>query len=306
MRRLYYLIKPWLPRRIQILIRNRRARFKINKYEGIWPIDECAGNAPANWKGWPEGKRFALVLTHDVERRGGLDQVKRLAELEIKQGFRSSFNFVPGDYLVGDDLRNYLLANGFEVGVHGYTHKDGNLFRSERYFRKQAVKINTVLNEWGAVGFRTPCMYHDLEKVGRLNIEYDSSTFDTDPFEPQPDGVQTIFPFWVENQEGKGFVELPYTLIQDFTLFIVLGEKDIGIWKKKVDWIAEKGGMALLLVHPDYLNFQPGEKNSENFPLRFYEELLSYIKTKYHGEYWHRLPREVAVFWKNNYRTPYR
>ena len=30
-----------------------------------------------------------------------------------------------------------------------------------------------------------------------LNIAYDASTFDTDPFEPQPDGVNTIFPFWV-------------------------------------------------------------------------------------------------------------
>ena len=47
------------------------------------------------------------------------------------------------------------------------------------------------------MGFRTPTMFHHLEWTGELDIEYDSSTFDTDPFEPQPDGVGTIFPFWV-------------------------------------------------------------------------------------------------------------
>jgi hypothetical protein len=48
----------------------------------------------------------------------------------------------------------------------------------------------------------------------------------------------------------RGYVELPYTLPQDFTLFTVMREKDIDIWKKKLDWIVEKGGMALLITHP--------------------------------------------------------
>jgi len=56
-------------------------------------------------------------------------------------------------------------------------------------------------------------MYHDLRLLHYLNIEYDASTFDTDPFEPQPDGLGTIFPRWIYDQENqKGFVELPYTL----------------------------------------------------------------------------------------------
>jgi hypothetical protein len=48
----------------------------------------------------------------------------------------------------------------------------------------------------------------------------------------------------------RGYVELPYPLPQDFTLFTVMREKDIDIWKKKLDWIVEKGGMALLITHP--------------------------------------------------------
>jgi hypothetical protein len=99
-------------------------------------------------------------------------------------------------------------------------------------------------------------MHHNLEWMHELNIEYDLSTFDTDPFEPQPDGVMTIFPFWVsENGYSKGFVEMPYTLAQDHGLFIILQEQNIDVWKKKVDWIVQKGGMVLLNTHPDYINF---------------------------------------------------
>jgi len=41
-------------------------------------------------------------------------------------------------------------------------------------------------------------------------------------------------------------VELPYSLPQDFSLFVIMRERNIDIWKIKLDWIVEKGGMALL------------------------------------------------------------
>ena len=116
--------------------------------------------------------------------------------------FRSSFNFVAKGYNVSSELKHDLVRNGFEVGVHGLHHA-GNMFSSKKKFREQASQINRYLKEWGAVGFRTPSMYHNADWIHDLNIEYDSSTFDTDPFEPQPDGVGTIFPFWVQNDSAK-------------------------------------------------------------------------------------------------------
>jgi hypothetical protein len=66
-------------------------------------------------------------------------------------------------------------------------------------------------------------VHHNLEWIGELDIEYDLSTFDSDPVEPQPDGVGTIFPFCFEGKDGRpGYVEMPYTLVQDFTLFILI------------------------------------------------------------------------------------
>jgi hypothetical protein len=60
--------------------------------------------SPENWPGWPEGKRFVVVLTHDVKERVGLGKCRELMRLEMEFGFRSSFNFIPeGDYEVPVD-----------------------------------------------------------------------------------------------------------------------------------------------------------------------------------------------------------
>jgi hypothetical protein len=138
-------------------------------------------------------------------------------------------------------------------------------------------------------------MHHNLDWIHQLNIKYDASTFDTDPFEPQPDGVHTIFPFWVP-RPGGGYMELPYTLAQDSTMFFILQQRTIDIWKRKLDWIAERGGMALLNLHPDYLYFKPGRPPVNEYPCSFYVEFLTYLRQKYPGKYWHVLPRNVAEF----------
>jgi hypothetical protein len=307
---IYYTLKPFIPRSLQIALRRRVVLRKRGLNGHIWPIDERAARPPEGWTGWPEEKRFALILTHDVETAKGQEKCMILASMEKSLGFRSSFNFVAKEYNVSSALRHYLVKNGFEVGVHGLYH-DGNLFSSKKKFEDQAIEINHYLKEWGSTGFRTPCMYHNLNWIQYLNIEYDSSTFDTDPFEPQPDGVGTIFPFWVSADgrasasnlqppaaSGTGFIELPYTLPQDFTLFILMREKNIDIWKKKLDWIAEKGGMALLITHPDYMNCEKCRCKIEEYTIGFYEEFLHYIKSKYEGQYWHVLPEKVTEFWK--------
>ena len=80
-------------------------------------------------------------------------------------------------------------------------------------------------------------------------------------------------------------------------------ERNIDIWKKKLDWIAEKGGMALLNTHPDYMNYDGGKPTLEEYPAEYYEEFLLYTKTKYDGQYWNALPKKVAHFWKSNLST---
>lgn len=290
----YYFVKPLMPNRLRILLRRWWAGRMRRAYADQWPIQAGAGLTPPAWPGWPDGKRFAFVLTHDVEGAKGLSRVEQLMNLELKYGFRSCFNFVPeGEYRVPDDLRRKLEQSGFEVGIHGLEH-DGKLYGSKAAFAAKAERIKEYSGLWNAVGFRSPLMQHRLGWQHLLGTEYDASTFDTDPFEPEPDGMETIFPFWVPGPNG-GFVELPYTLIQDFNLFVILREK-VDIWKQKLDWIASHGGMALINTHPDYMCFA-GTPGREEFPVSHYEEFLRYAREKFDGQYWAALPREVARYY---------
>ena len=301
--RIYYALKPFLPRYLQIVLRRIRVLRirKLNKH--VWPIDERANKSPEGWVCWPEQKQFALVLMHDVDTARGHQNCYKLMSFEESMGFRSSFNFVPEKYNVSHKLRLDLAKRGFEVGVHGLKH-DGKLFLSKRAFVKQAVRINHYLREWQSAGFISPSMIRNLDWIRELAVEYDTSTFDTDPFEPQPEGVSTIFPFWVrENSGQKGFVEIPYTLPQDFTIFVLMKEKDIDIWKKKLDWIVKNGGMALVITHPDYMKFGGGKIGIDEYPAQYYKDFLEYVKYQYEGKYWSALPRDMARFWASNYGT---
>jgi glycosyltransferase involved in cell wall biosynthesis len=235
-----------------------------------------------------------LVLTHDVESAFGVAQCRALMSLHERFGTRASFNFVLEQYLLPPGLREEIIARQFEVGVHGLTH-DGKLFRSHERFKGQCGRINAYLKEWGASGFRAPSMHHELEWLLDLDIDYDLSTFDTDPFEPYPKGCQTIFPFRVAGAHGRrGYVELPYTLVQDFTLFVLLKQRNTDLWKRKLDWIAERGGMALLIVHPDYVDFRGDGDGWRTYSSHLIEDFLAYVCDRYAGRFWNALPRDVA------------
>ncbi|MEO6002488.1 MAG: glycosyltransferase [Opitutus sp.] len=297
-RRIYYALKPFLPWTLRMRVRGIVAVKKRRRFERVWPIDPSTKEPPKGWQGWPEGKPFAFVITHDVEGPDGLAKCRQLAELEMSLGFRSSFNFIPeGSYNVSVELRSWLVENGFEVGVHDL-HHDGKLFSSQAGFLSKATRINQYLRDWGASGYRSGFMLRNLDWLHALDIVYDASTFDTDPFEPQPDGAGTIFPFWIappaDQSNRPGYVELPYTLPQDSSLFLVLREPTPKIWLEKLDWVAAQGGMALVNVHPDYVRF-PGEAPSPStFSSDHYSALLNHVRNLGPSAYWQPLPRAVA------------
>lgn len=294
--KLYYMMRGLIPRPVQLALRRELARTQRRRAGATWPINPAASDRRPPWNTWPEGKQFAVVLTHDVETSVGVGKCDQLMQLERRAGFRSAFNFVPERYFNPPEVHARLRAEGFEIGVHGLLH-DGKLYQSEAVFNERAVRINHYIRQWNATGFRSPAMHHNLEWLHRLDIRYDESTFDTDPFEPDPRGAGTIFPFPVRSADGHQYTELPYTLPQDSTLFLILGETDIRIWKEKLDWLAEHGGMALINTHPDYMRFSEKDPQyARTYPADFYKEWLDYIRTRYKGQYWQALPREMAAF----------
>ena len=302
LRHIYYVLKPHLPWRLRMGMRRMLARHLLRSTADVWPIDPAASKQPVDWPSWPAGKKFAVVLTHDVEGLDGLARCRELAELERELGFRSSFNFIPeGSYELDPELRAWLTENGFEVGVHDLEH-DGQLFRSQADFNRKAERINHYLHTWDAKGFRAGFMLRNLDWLHKLDIAYDCSTFDTDPFEPQPDSAGTIFPFWVpapnanENAEVRGYVELPYTLPQDSTVYVLHQEGSNAIWRDKLEWIASHGGMVLMNVHPDYLHFRGRGPSPQRTVLEHYLDLLRFLQARFPDAYWHALPHQVAAF----------
>jgi len=294
----YYALRPLLPAAARALLQQAMGQPRRTLGPLEWPIEERyvrwryeavrwllarEERASATYiHFWPSGASFALVLTHDVDSARGQAFVRELVALEERMGFRSSFNLVPEGYSVDLHLLGELRERGFEVGVHGLRH-DGRLFASEETFRARALRINRYLATWRAAGFRAPMTHRQPHWMQALAIEYDSSFFDTDPFEPIPGGAMSIWPFFIGH-----FVELPYTLAQDHTLLRTLGEKSPRLWLEKVEFIARHLGMALVNTHPDYL------RNPRY--LAVYEEFLARMREK--GGYWHALPAEVARWWR--------
>ena len=303
-KRLYYLVKPLLPRVAVDLLKTLNSRFADDAFSLGWPIE---GRYPKfQWEVmkhllmitglpsvkyrhiWPEGLKFSFVLTHDIETGEGQAFVREIADLEEELGFRSSFNFVPERYPLDLGLMQELHARGFEIGVHGLKH-DGKLFRSRDAFMQRAGRINDYLKEFNAVGFRAPLMHRNPDWMQALEVDYDLSFFDTDPYEPVPGGCMSIWPFWIGH-----FIELPYTLVQDSTLRMVLGEKTPRLWLEKLDFIEQYSGMALVNTHPDYLK--------EQVLLKIYIDFLKTVKEM--DDYWHALPRDVARWWRMRAGTP--
>jgi len=298
-RRLYYQVKPILPRLVINRIKQLNAsQFSNDGYLLSWPIEdryarflwEVASQLLSLTRKqelhfvrfWPKGKRFSLVLTHDVETERGLEFVEKVVDLEESLGFRSSFNFVPLGYTTPASLLQGLRKRGFEAGVHGLTH-DGKLFTSRTGFNKKAIQINEYLNAMGAEGFRSPLMHREPNWMQALDIKFDCSFFDTDPYEPLPGGTMCIWPFFLGH-----FVELPYTLVQDCTLADILKQDHPDIWLEKVEFLARYHGMALLNSHPDYL--------IEKRTFSIYKELLQRLRDR--NDYWQALPGEVAHWWR--------
>ena len=301
--RLYYALKPFLPRGIQMQLRRAYSRVQARRKFPRWPVEPVLieilesllrkigselGLATLPHLGfWPKGKQWALVLTHDVEGVGGVRNIRAVAEVEKRQGFRSSWNFVPERYPFDPRILEDLKADGFEIGVHGL-HHDGLLFQSLQTFRQRLPEIHRYASRWSAGGFRSPATHRNYEWMHELNFQYDSSFPDTDVFEPNPGGCCWIFPFFV-----RTLLEIPITLPQDHTLLEILKKRDFALWHEKVRWIKSKSGLALLILHPDYI------LSAER--LSFYEDFLKTMKDEV--GLWSALPSEVAVWWRKRHAS---
>jgi glycosyltransferase involved in cell wall biosynthesis/peptidoglycan/xylan/chitin deacetylase (PgdA/CDA1 family) len=300
--RLYYRLRPWMPTWLRLWVQSSRNSSLTVPVDWYIPKDflsdlnclcqqqstSTTAQSTADQMSqlvihpWPDGHRYAVSLTHDIESSEGMKRVADLAELEEKLGLRSAWFFVPHNYPLDYGLIRDLKARGHEVGVHGYNH-DGKLFFNRSMFESRAKHINWAGKRFEATGFRSPMVHRNLQWMQSLEFDYDASCFDIDPFQPMPGGVGGVWPFIA----GK-LVELPYTLPQDHTLMITLGQSACDVWIDKQQLIKRLAGLALLITHPDYLN-SPKR-------LAEYQRFCEHVAES--TDKWHALPSQIASWWR--------
>jgi hypothetical protein len=89
---------------------------------------------------------------------------------------------------------------------------------------------------------------------------------------------------------GK-ILELPLTTTQDYSLFYILNDHSIDLWKTQLDLIRKRNGLISFIAHPDYLI------NRKNRSV--YESLLKYLRQMVVREnIWAALPRDVDRWWR--------
>ena len=104
--------------------------------------------------------------------------------------------------------------------------------------------------------------------------------------EPQRGGCCTVLPFFV----GK-ILELPLTTIQDYSLFHILNDYSIRLWKEQISLIRKKSGLISFIVHPDYIINAAARQ--------IYTELLHHVcELRAQRETWIALPAEINAWWR--------
>jgi hypothetical protein len=301
-KQLYYLIRPLL----QTTLRSTLQRIYFRGWNKTpfprWPLDvtvedlierllvlsmKAAGveAIPFIWF-WPDGASSATIITHDVETASGRDFSTRLMDIDESFGFRSSFQIVPEQrYSVPPAFLAEIRARGHVINIQDLNH-DGHLFRDQKEFRSRVKLINKYGREFGARGFRSAVLYRNLSWYDQLEFEYDMSVPNVGHLEAQRGGCCTVFPYFIGD-----ILELPVTTTQDYSLFHILRDYSLDVWKSQAAGVGAKHGLLSFIIHPDYLM----EARAQDT----YRALLTFLCGRRHERgMWIPTADEVNKWWR--------
>jgi hypothetical protein len=302
LKRIYYWFRPvttlWMRKYIQ--------RFHAGNWEQSrfpkWPVDTTVESICENllllslrasgveripfiWF-WPDGAQGCVLMTHDVEAEEGRDFCEQLMEIDDSFGIKASFQIVPEDrYSVTAEFIRRIRDRGFEVCVQDLNH-DGRLFDRREEFLRRVALINDYCREYGANGYRSAVLYRKPEWYKNFAFSFDMSFPNVAHLDPQRGGCCTVMPYFIGD-----VLELPLTTIQDYTLFHVLKDHSIDLWKKQIEMILAKNGLVTFIVHPDYI--------VESEPQSVYKQLLALLsELRGRESLWFALPSEIDHWWR--------
>jgi len=112
--------------------------------------------------------------------------------------------------------------------------------------------------KFGALGFRGCCVVSQYRLYHALDFDYDMSIPNVAHLDPQRGGCCTVFPFF----NGK-MIELPaVTMAQDYSIFHILNDYSIDLWKQQIALIREK--------HRPHADDRPPRLHSRNSGARVF------------------------------------
>jgi hypothetical protein len=230
------------------------------------------------------------MMTHDVEGQTGLEFCDELMNIDDSYGIKSAFQLIPeGREQAWRHKAATLRQRGFEVNLHDLNH-DGQLFFDRNVFQQRARRINEYARAFGCDGFRSGAMYREQSWFSAFEFSYDMSVPNAAHLEPQRGGCCTIMPYFV-----GGLLELPLTTVQDYSLFHILNDYSIELWRRQIGIVSKHHGLVSVITHPDYL---VGRRERD-----VYVQLLRHLADLRDRErLWVTLPGEINRWWRNRQR----
>lgn len=259
---------------------------------------------------WPGGARCAVALSFDVDhdsndlRDGGLSigamsrgqygnrqGVPRIMALLDRHGIKATF-FVPAvvAQLYPDETRRFV-AEGHEVGIHGWIHERNSVLppEVERDLQMRSADVLERIGGKRPVGIRTPSWDfsdHTLAISAEMGLLYDSSLMaDVDCHALLLDG------------EEVDVIELPVEWIRDDAVYFNMNRfsalrpytppeavHDIFLREFEAAW--DEGGIFQLTMHPHMIGYRSR--------LWLLDQLVGHIIDK--GGVWFATHAEIAAY----------
>lgn len=249
---------------------------------------------------WPDGKRYAVVLSHDIDTDyclrspAVLDKVRAIEE---GIGMRSAWMLVAKLFGIGRPALDDLYAAGHEIGFHGTVHDHRLAFLAPVEMARRIACAAELIDTYGAMGFRspsylrTPGLYQALDGI----LQYDMSMHDAVEgicrSAPRLEGCSTCLPFFVV---GTDVLEIPTTVPEDWH-FDLLGHTDPReVARKQLDsltLIKARSGVASVLTHAE-----PAPATPRHW-METYREVLTHLAND--EDAWVVTPGELNRHWRN-------
>ncbi|WP_316978302.1 polysaccharide deacetylase family protein [Shumkonia mesophila] len=271
-------------------------------------VAQIRAGTPLRPKQWKDGARCAITLSFDSDhetselRDGGTSigrlsagerasrvGVPRILSILAKYGVRATF-FVPAVVaLLHEDEQRRIIAEGHEIGIHGWIHERNSLlpFEVERDLMLRSADTLEQVTGVRPVGLRTPSWDFSpstLRIEQEMGLTYDSSLMaDEDCYE------------LLAEEKPTGIVEVPVEWVRDDAVYFAMHRQQslrpytppadvFDVFRREFEVAYEEGGLFQLTMHPHMTGYRSR--------IWILEEIIRLARSK--GDVWFAPHCEIA------------